>query len=171
MLPQGGNVPFSPRGIDHDVGGKATRYSVQAGKRMVVDELGPGYARAGRYPRPVVVGRALISNARQHVLHFGRVQTGRTGQGGAEQRHVRIYMGVVIDGQACRDFSHHVSTVGPRTSRWSDYDRRDEQQTAGFTRRTLLAEDTGKLLLCEINPTVVLCCTDAVWARQYKAQI
>lgn len=87
-------MPFSPRGIDHDVGGKAARYSVQEGKRMVVDELGPGHARAGRYPRPVVMGRALISNARQHVLHFGASRDGqdKTGRDGTEQRHVRMWV-------------------------------------------------------------------------------
>lgn len=62
-------MPFSPRRVYHDVGGKATHHPVQESKRMVVEKLGPGHAHAGGYPRAVVVRRALISNARQHVLN------------------------------------------------------------------------------------------------------
>ena len=125
-LPQGGNMPFSPRRIDHDVGGKATRYPVQESERMVVEELGPGYAHAGGYPRSVVVGRALISNARQHVLHFVRVETGRIG---------RRNKGACECG--CGKRLSACAILALPTSRWPEYEGRTEQQAPGSTRRAL----------------------------------
>ena len=144
-LPQGGNMPFSPRRIDHDVGGKATRYPVQESERMVVEELGPGYAHAGGYPRSVVVGRALISNARQHVLHFVRVETGRIGQDGTK---ARANVGVVNDCQRAL-FSHCLHLDGPNT-KVELSNRHQAPHVAPF------AEDSRKWLLCK---TQYDCCT------------
>lgn len=80
-------MPACPRRIDHDRLGKIAHETIHAGEGFVVQKLGARYRDARSNPRAVVVGRTLISNAREHILN--EVVRGR--EGGREGKSGNIW--------------------------------------------------------------------------------